>query len=239
MKFGIYGTSGYLGSLVLKNFENSIPLNRDCFSNTNLVVDCSFPQNYLNQAVANKYIEQIDSRSKYYQEKKIKYIYIGSYSSVTPINSVYGRIKQTAEKVVFVNGGTVLKCGLVTSIQNPQGRFGQLFSLIQKLPFLILPSKETFGLHITREEDFLDSLQSEVLYKSNGIFLLEATKTSDLNTLVSNLALKNRTFHLSYLFSSVFQKLVHLLPTRYFDNLKSIANWRHIEQHEYIIIPKA
>ena len=237
-KFGIYGSTGYLGRAILNKFANSVALNREDFTSTKIVIDCSFPRNYMNTKIAEDYENKIVSRSKDCERRKIKYIYVGSYSSISPVTSVYGRIKKNVENITLVNGGTVLKSGLVMSTENPQGRYHQFLSAIEKFPFLVTPSPTTFRIHTTWEKDLLDSLKHDALYQENGVFLLEATEISDLNTLVANLELNKKIYELSPYFSKIMQNFVHFFPSRYFDSLKSIANIRTTDQLGHTIIPR-
>lgn len=152
MQIGIYGSGGYLGSLIAssKEFEEEVvKLGRDDSPSTERVIDCGFPRNYSNAEVLSQYFETIANRLERVKFCSGRYVYLASMSSLSRHPSNYGLAKSTAESLVQASGGTLLRLGLVIDFDAPGGRFAQLARLVASVPIVPIPHRSRFRLLVT------------------------------------------------------------------------------------------
>jgi hypothetical protein len=122
-----------------------------------MFVDASFPvKTYKRRAGARTYVHAIEARVSEAERRGQRYVYLASTSSLPPVYSRYGRVKQRAEDLVKANGGHLVRAGLVVSTEAPGGRLGQLLAISGRLPILPLPHESTFRLYVTPLAQLLD-----------------------------------------------------------------------------------
>jgi hypothetical protein len=230
MKIGIYGGNGYLGSSVLKalkqhNIEVML-LGRDQHpANLGLthIIDASFPANYKDKLITQQYFERLEKRL----EKSIglNYIYLGSYSSVGVVRSIYGETKKNAEKMVQDRGATVLRLGLVVDENNPGGRFSQLKEIIEKAPVNLKIPESWCPIKITRFSNFIQTtlilVNQRVVAKKE--VEIKQTFQTNLNFFMVRSKPRKLTVFLPDPVLRIFFLLVSKIPLGLFDNLNSIG----------------
>jgi hypothetical protein len=230
MKIGIYGGNGYLGSSVLNalkehNIEVRVLARDQCPANLGLthIIDASFPANYKHKHITQEYFERLEKRV----EKSIglNYVYLGSYSSVGVVRSVYGETKKKAEEMVRERGATVLRLGLVVDENNPGGRFSQLKELIEKAPVNFKIPETWCPIKVTRFSDFIQTtlilvnqrvvtkkeVEIKQTFQTNLNFLMIRSKPRKLTVFIPDPAIR------------IFFLLVSKIPLGLFDNLNSIG----------------
>lgn len=230
MKIGIYGGNGYLGSSVFKEFKQHNlevrVLGRDQHpANLGLthIIDASFPANYKDKHITQEYFELLEKRLE--KSIGINYIYLGSYSSIGVVRSIYGKTKKKAEKIVRERGATVLRVGLVVDESNPGGRFSQLNEIIEKAPVNFKIPETWCPIKITRFSDFIQTtlilvnqrvvpkkdVEIEQTFQTNLNFLMIRSKPRKLTVFLPDPALR------------IFFLLISKIPVGLFDNLNSIG----------------
>lgn len=227
----LFGASGYLGSLIAKNYRvveidrlSDIPS-----KNLSLVIDASFPPRNLWQREGEAYLQTIGSRSRSAQIAGIPYVYLASMSSVANRCSFYAARKFEAESIALEHGGTLIRLGLVTGIV-PRGRYKELLDALRVLPVIPSPHPLTFPLFVTPESEFIATID---LLAHGGIALRQTkyvavgTKLSSLGATVEILRPYLHKWQsvvsLPHKTSTVMQKIAARLHLGPLDSLSSIA----------------
>ena len=232
MKVGIVGSNGYLGRTLITALEGQnleiLPLGRsflagDSLPELDFVIDAGFPRDIYKKDVAVEYHKNLKFRLRYCQEFQIMYLYIGSLSSHSPMDSKYGIAKNQAEVSVLLHGGRILRTGLVVDTISPGGRYLELMNILKKLPFLILPDSRYFPIGITKLADFMDHARHLIL--SRDLVELEQTvvvEWTNLRDLAKGL-IDKKSITLPSIITASICRLLPFLPLGRLDNLKSIA----------------
>jgi hypothetical protein len=224
-RVGIYGFNGYLGNSILANYPNTLKIDRDVLvdSELDVVIDCSFPNGSQKQSVTGKYLDLIHRRAHFYKTIDIRYIYLGSYSSIQPLKNRYGRVKYQAEQLVLEQNGIIVKLGLVVNRENPGGRYSELTKILQKMPILVIPHDSTFEIFVDREHEVIQSLSSWNKLKPASTYILKTTKKSSLGIVAKDALPKKSSFSLGPIPSNLFEQVVRYLPTDFLGPLKGIS----------------
>lgn len=229
-KVGVYGWNGYLGRSICSRYPAYLKLDRFSLLSEDLemVIDCSFPNGNLKKSEATQYLKLISERVSFYESKGVSYIYLGSYSSIKPINNSYGRIKSMAEQIVLEHGGAVVKLGLIVNNDNPGGRYSELVQILKKLPVLVVPHGKTFEIFTDSEYEVVESVQSWRNLHFPGTYHLKTVKRSNLGTVARKAYPGKRVLHLNLVFSIVLEYLVRFSPTDLLGPLKGISVKRNL-----------
>jgi hypothetical protein len=237
-RIGIYGSTGYLGKCLLENLFSSTGIPRLEFVSYPIIIDCSFPSQESEKVILIEYLDLIQKRAQFYSLNSIKYVYLGSYSSIDPVISSYGKIKLLAENLVIENGGIVIKLGLVVNPSVPGGRFKELVSVLKKFESLPLPSEESFELYVQEESKFIDELGESDRFESGKIYLLESVEKSSLSALIRKTFPGHRYYLINSFVSNWIERILRICPSSSFlDPLKSLAVKRRIDSKLYCVLP--
>jgi len=229
-KVGVYGWNGYLGKSICTRYPAYRKLERFSLlsDSLDLVIDCSFPNGNLKKSEVTQYLKLISERVSFYKSKSVNYLYLGSYSSIKPINNSYGKIKCIAEQIVLEHGGTVVKLGLVINTENPGGRFSELVRILHKLPILVTPHEKTFEIFIDNEFEIIESVQNWQDLQTSCTYLLKTCKRSNLGTVARNASPGKPALRLNLVFSKALEYLVRFSPTDLLGPLKGISVKRNL-----------
>jgi hypothetical protein len=235
-KIGVYGGTGYLGTLVTENLANTVPISRSKLERFSIILDLSFPNSHTTKKCVRNYLELIERRSIFCNENGIQYFYAGSYSSIAPVTSKYGEIKGKAEKLVLKNGGSVLKYGLIVNFSQPGGRHKQLINRIENWHLIPIPDERYFKINATKEQDFLKSILILEKLKAGCEYFLNKTFETSLSQIVRNSLPDRKHLNLGITLSCIIKLGVQLLPARKIDPLKSIAKHKKVPVATNLII---
>jgi predicted transcriptional regulator with HTH domain len=230
-KVGVYGWNGYLGNSICANYPKTLKIDRASLidSGMDVVIDCSFPVGKLKKSVTARYLELIHQRACYYKLLNIKYIYLGSYSSIQPVKNDYGRVKFLAEQLVLQENGIVVKLGLVVNSKNPGGRYFELVKILKKVPVLVLPHKSTFEIFIDREYEVIQSLSTWNELNPASTYLLETTKKCSLGIVAQNALPTKLNYSLGPFSSHLLEQAVRFLPSDVLGPIKGISVKRSLD----------
>lgn len=232
MRIGLIGASGYLGvalqkflleekiELVILNHKLQLDLKADALD---MVIDAGFPRDIYRKKVRNNYFINLNSRLKYCQNYNVPYVYFGSISSYSPIQSKYGSAKEYSENLVKSYGGVVFRFGLVVNSKSPGGRYLEVLKMIEKMPIVLLPHRDFFPIAITKIEDFIDGINN-IIDKRNFAIpeTMAAVQWTNLNSLMKS-SCNKKTFIISKVLTSLLCRLIRIVPLGKYDNLKAIA----------------
>lgn len=229
-KIGVYGGNGYLGKSICSHYPAYRKLDRFSLlsEKLNMVIDCSFPNGNLKKSEVTQYMKLISERVSFYQSNGVNYIYIGSYSSIKPINNSYGKIKYMAEQIVLERGGAVVKLGLIVNNDNPGGRYSELVRILKKFPVLIVPHGKTFEIFTDSEYEVVKSVRSWSNLDFPGTYLLKTVKRNNLGTVARDAYPGKPVLRLNLVFSIVLEYLVRFSPTDLLGPLKGISVKRNL-----------
>jgi hypothetical protein len=236
IKIGVYGSTGYLGTLVTKNLANAIPITRCKLEKYTIILDLSFPNGQTTKKCIKNYLQLIERRSIFCKQNRIQYFYAGSYSSIAPVTSKYGEIKRKAESIVLGNEGSVLKYGLIVNFNKPGGRHKQLINQIENWHLIPLPHEKYFKINATKEQDFLESILMLEKLKAGSEFFLNKTFEISLNQIVRRSLSERKYLNLGTILSYIIKSGVQLLPVRKMDPLKSIAKHKQVPVDTNMIV---
>ena len=227
---GIYGT-GYLGQQIANYLNqekhNCIILNRhqSVTSTVSYIVDASFPRNYRNAQILRDYLNLLENRLTQSRISESKYVYIGSYSSLSLKNSKYGLGKKAAEDLVIQYSGTVLRLGLVIDPNNPGGRYLEFLKLVRKIPIHFIIPKSWCPVYVTKLNSALDSIHTIISDREAitfGHIHAHGTKKIYLNQLLMQVSGNFPVIKVPELAMWILSFLVSIFPIGKIDNLKSI-----------------
>jgi predicted transcriptional regulator with HTH domain len=236
-RVGIYGSNGYLGKSICASYPKTLKIDRNALvdSELDVIIDCSFPNGNEKQSVTAKYLDLIHRRAQYYKSLNIRYIYLGSYSSIHPLKNKYGRVKYRAEQLVLEQNGIIVKLGLVVNSNNPGGRYFELTKILKKMPILVLPHERTFEIFVDREHEVIQSLSTWNQLKPASTYLLKTTKKSSLGIVAGDALPTKSTFSLGPISSYLLEKVVRSLPSDFLGALKGISVKRSLD-FNYIVL---
>lgn len=227
---GIYG-DGYLAKEII-NLLNSVKIphkalrRRECVDNSiSLVIDAGFPRDYLNKTVRIQYLALLRWRLSKSLESKSSYLYLGSYSSIGEIRSVYGRTKKEAENLVLELGGAVLRLGLVVDELSPGGRYQELLDILGKIPLTIRIPENWCPIFVTPLTDFLQAVRvliDQGNVTSDKVLSTSNTKMVSLNSIMEHVESHSVKIRIPSFLMYVMERILFLLPFSRFDNLNSI-----------------
>lgn len=221
----LYGSSGYLGSFITSSFPGMKCTPRFESPTKSHVFDFSFPNNYLTDIAFYSYLELIKSRIECCKKNHLSYIYMGSVSSLPPVNSLYGQRKFEVEKLVLNSGFRVIHIGLVTSETIPGGRYKQLLDILKLLPIIPIFSSNTFQVYVNQIEDLLGLINGVQVLTPEQELLLGGIHASSLGEQCVKIAavLEKKTIRINPMISKLFQTMLDLCPWRVADSLKSLT----------------
>ena len=190
-------------------------------SSVSTVIDCGFPRDYYNRNVAENYLIEINKRVERFASLGKNYLYISTYSGIATRESQYSRLKADAENILSKIDATCFRIGLVTSQNNPGGRYLELKRLAEGLPFLIIPSSGWFPVLTYKIENFNYDIRSFLM--NNYILGPVTCELKSLDRLFSEMNLQVKTIRLPGLLSGLFAILCRFLPLNKLEGLKAIA----------------
>ena len=230
-RLGVYGWHGYLGNSICTSYPDVLKIERYSLvdSDFDVVIDCSFPSGKLKKTTAARYLDLIHQRANFYKTQNVKYIYLGSYSSIKPLKNNYGKVKFLAERLVLESSGIVIKLGLVVNSKNPGGRYSELTRILKTIPVLVLPHESTFEIFVDREHDVIQSISYWDRLSPSNTYLLKTTEKCSLGV-VAKCALPTKSiFSLDPILSNFLEQVVRFLPTDFFSPLKGISVKRNLD----------
>jgi dTDP-4-dehydrorhamnose reductase len=238
MNVAIYGSNGYLGN-ALKSVDSKFKcLRRFDGPLAGFVhIDFSFPNGDADEIEFLAYLELIRKRASVCREFSSKYVYIGSMSSVPPINSIYGKRKKTTEDLVLSLGGNILRLGLVVNQIKPGGRYLELREMVKRFPVIPITHEKYFQLFITEENAALTSmiamLKSTVLGQT---LIADGTLEKNLGYVLKEIAQsqRKRTLGLGVGLTRAFEFIVKKCNLRFLDSLRSLTATRTIGAQEHL-----
>ena len=232
MRVGIVGSNGYLGSSLKQALEDRkieiVKLEREFFvgdslPKLDLVIDAGFPRDIYVEKVAVGYYRSLELRLQYCRKLRIQYLYIGSLSSHSPMASIYGTAKRKSEECVLLYGGKILRAGLIVDSKLPGGRYLELLTILERLPFVILPNSSYFPIGTSKLEDFLNHTHQMIYMSESNVseqaVVVEWTNLRDLAIGLTNKKSKTLPKWLTMLMC----KLLKVVPLSKLENLKTIA----------------
>jgi hypothetical protein len=229
---GIFGGNGYLGSEVVKIcLQNNIPyillpreikrVEDSSLESINTIVDCGFPRDYYKKKVMNAYLNELSNRSKIINFQKVNYLYIGSFSSIAGQNSKYGKLKLKSEQLLESSGAIISRVGLVKCTSNPGGRYKELLMMVEKAPFILLPSPNWFPLFVTE----IDCLRNEIrTFVNSGDVSNNSAIEIPLSAVIKEFGLEKRFIELNDMWSALLARVIKRLPLRRIEGIKSISH---------------
>ena len=236
MNIAVYGSNGYLGS-AFKETESSVK----CLKRLEdplmgfVHVDFSFPSGKVDEVEFLEYLDLIQRRVRACMLKSSNYVYIASFSSIPPINSIYGMRKKVTEDLVLSLGGNILRMGLVVNRTKPGGRYLELGEKVGKLPFVPVTHHNFFQLFVTQEDAALSSVKAALKSTSQGCSLIaDGTFESNLGNVLREVArLRSmKTLNLGIGASRAFEFVVKKCNFKFLDSLKSLTVKRTIGNQE-------
>ena len=235
IKVGILGSRGYLGSLITEECASrskeffALPreLNGELLEELNpkIIFDASFPRNYQKKEVRFRYLTILEKNILIAANLKIPYYYLGSYSSLSPIRSIYAETKMKAEEIILKELGGIIRLGLVIDKHLPGGRFAELGRIAKKIPINIIIGPSWCPVTVTDSTHFQDCVKSLLNggIDTEKIIIDCRTDILHLNELLLLFPRKNYSLHLNEHMTNILMYLVRKLPIGKLDNLKSIA----------------
>jgi len=228
---GILGATGYLGGVIFQELHKLgyevVDLGRTISKATfdsnppSIVFDAAFPTGGIDSKVEIEYLRRLASNFHLTSTSQITYYYLGSHSANKKSKSRYGNLKSKAEREVILNGGQILRVGLVIDSQNPKGRFLQFLRLTSKLPFIPVFPDKWLPIVTTTLDEFKLSIKSLVIDQRDQIVQNLGVK-SDINKLLNEYAGAKMRVRVPEIFLYVAMyssRLVYLGPL---DSLKSV-----------------
>ena len=228
----VWGSHGYLGSQVVRRLQprtSVTRLGRAQFPPpVRAAVDASFPADYKSASVAKTYLRAVEERCTWSGSTGCRYVYLASMSSLPPVTSHYGRMKQAAEAIVLDHGHQLIRAGLVVSESMPGGRFEQLGRIVRKIPVVPMPTPTQFRVFVSDLDDVLASVETVVTHVAEPVFLPDhfvpgMRESSLAEVLESLLPPGKRVLHLGPGTSAVAARIASLLHVGPLDSLASIA----------------
>ena len=217
-RVGIFGAHGYLGRETINLCETlNIPyfaldrkiedVDPSILGSLTMIIDCGFPRDYYNKNTARNYLEQVEKRSKFCNEQRIRYVYLTTFTSVVSNNSKYAHLKNCTEDTVELFGGELLRLGLVVDLVNPGGRFLELCSIIQKFPIVFVPSSDWFPIFTCTICEYRDEVES--LLRDGSLFKRHIGRLQSLSDVIREVSIGKKVLELGNCVTSL---LVRILP---------------------------
>lgn len=229
----VWGSHGYLGSQVVLRLQprtTVVRLGRDQLPPppVRAGVDVSFPLDYKSASVARTYLRAVEERCTWATRSGCRYVYLASMSSLPPVTSRYGRLKQTAEAVVLGHGQQLIRAGLVVSETMPGGRFEQIGRLVRVLPVVPVPAPTQFHVFVSDLDDVLTSVEAAVDGAAEPVALADqfvsGMRESSLAAVLETLLPPGkRVLHLGPRASAIAARIASSLHVGRLDPLASIA----------------
>ena len=230
-KIIVIGHTGYLGSNLISHFakagiefslsEYSEDLSHITYlDQQQIIFDASFPPDYKEKATFENYFNLLTLRLKQAKARKIGYVYLASYSSLTLDKSKYGESKLLSENLVESYGGALLRLGLVVSDTAPGGRYKEFQRILTRLPFLIVPSTKWCAVTVTDINDFF--LAVDNIISSGSLQNLNASsKIMPISDLARGCSNNKLVITLPDFLTKIVVNIVRTFPFGKLDNLKS------------------
>ena len=232
MLIGIFGSSGYLGNqcvLLCKSMSlNYVCLDRKISNHDEFtlqqithVIDCGFPRNYYSKNVSAEYLVEINRRKNIFSELGKKYIYIGTYTGITSADTCYSVTKRQAELTLQTFDATIFRAGLVVSQSQPGGRYQELLSLLERLPFAFIPSKEWFPLVISDLDETIKQIGS--VLRSEKVNHSAAVKVVPLGALILEQFSHKIQIKIPAIFCRFFSWSIRMMPLQKLEGITAIS----------------
>jgi len=226
----IYG-SGYLGGEILKYLSEkgqevrALERFEKPSKSATLVIDASFPRDYLSKKTMKSYFEIVTQRCQMSSSQGTDYLYLGSFSAADKPRSKYGKYKLKAETLVKKSQGYVLRVGLVFDERQPGGRCAEYEEILRSLPVIPIVPEDWCRIKITHIRDLLEKIESFANLKSklrNRVEEVPGTTDESINILSLRYGLGKKKLEIPELLMWSAKILITALPIPLFDNLKSI-----------------
>jgi hypothetical protein len=239
MNVAIYGANGYLGSAFKDSNRGFLSLGRlENPKSGYLHVDFSFPQENADEEEFSNYLDLLRHRLKECSNTKSGYLYIGSISSLLPVVSRYGKRKRTAEELVLMAGGSVLRLGLVIDENSPGGRYKKLVKAISFLPVVPVTDPEYFQLFVITIENALGAVIRGIRLANRNLDLIaDENVETNLGQLLLGLAKSRnkRVITLSGRLTGAMEFILRNTSINSLDPLKSLTVRRSITSQDSTI----
>ena len=229
---GVFGANGYLGKETLDLCSTinvpSTALGRNIdavdisiLDGLTIVIDCGFPRDYYHREISRLYLEEIEKRARFCNQHGIKYVYLTTFTSIVSDKSKYARLKNSLETSIESLGGELLRLGLVIDSNKPGGRFLELYSIVNKLPVVLIPSSNWFPVFTCSLSGYLAEVKN--LFENGQLSKLQIGKLQPLAEVIREVAVGKRVLQLNDFVTSVFGRLLPLVVFGKREGIKGIS----------------
>jgi hypothetical protein len=186
-----------------------------------IILDFAFPTKRITRKIRKAYLSNLLLNLSIANSLRMKYVYLGSYSSNPRSKSKYGALKREAEKLVLKKGGNILRVGLIVDYEKPGGRFKQFVEINKKLPVVIQFPLDWCPISVTSSLEFENSIL-KVLKNQEEFIIKEIGHQIAFNDLIFQSSDSVHVIHISERILQVVSTIFRFVPLGKLDFLRSI-----------------